>query len=917
MLPNSRKTSFSAFVWLLILIAVNGCSDDVRKVGLFREGTEEAIISYSITKTVTIRSGEDNGWESSIDHAYLLFYDASTEVSSMPLAAARAEVKDEMPGSLIFKMPLRLKENVDYKVIAIANADAYVPNGFENYESYLNNLFFNPSESDSQDLKLHYDDRIEAGGSALLPMIGAVSDNAPFRFSITNGVYHVEASLVFRRSVARVDLTNNVAGFVVESVALCNWRDGSGITDNGDYHGVVRGVLTSDDEEFSDDMFIPFPIADEAGVRKLAGEIYCFPSLTLDSRQGDESTTALILKAKYGEDADFSYYRVNLGVNGGKAELKGNTKYNVVIQSVKGRGAPTALEAYTSSESLVVLSVVEEWDLEGSFSMDDHGNFIVLSKGMLEFSCEGSERQEVKVLASKGLDWNVQFFALDANDEASSSAFEVVRLDNSTLSITTKGANNTKQAFIGYCRVSANTSEGTILAVDISVIQPTSGNVPFDPALPENVEVALVPLTDSHVKVDHENRIIEIDGFAPEVFNSFIDVPFMLYISDKVGKDKEMLVDYGDQNKLSWPLEGRISKAPSADYFYCPESFTAQSVYSKSESALKTPGQVTIGELLLKDMESFYISVGAMAPDDPEIVRTVKIKISGEDDNDDWNYTLKIKPRTVIIDDVIVTDENGDSWVIMDRNLQDLSNNTDYIGRDINGYRRQAYHYCGWKNMAIPFKRIEIGTSGITKEMAEDYHSENAGFSFYISIAWAIEGTGSTSKDKWMNKYVYKDGMKRSSPFYELSNYNEWTYPNKNLLEVCRSKMSVSKLRMFLVSEIPAIKDGAKIPICCYFPYNSTNMMSTDINTHGYFAVETSLNDTKNLASVIMYALYTNTMSEVSNLNNQRFVVRFVRPLQEADLNNYKQNYLGYGSNETHLQLCHSDTYPLPDFTVE
>lgn len=726
MLPNSRKTSLSAFVWLLILIAVNGCSDDVRKVGLFREGTEEAIISYSITKTVTIRSGEDNGWESSIDHAYLLFYDASTEVSSIPLAAARAEVKDEMPGSLVFKMPLRLKENVDYKVIAIANADAYAPNGFENYESYLNNLFFNPSESDSQDLKLHYDDRIEAGGSALLPMIGAVSDNAPFRFSITNGVYHVEASLVFRRSVARVDLTNNVAGFVVESVALCNWRDGSGITDNGDYHGVVRGVLTSDDEEFSDDMFIPFPIADEAGVRKLAGEIYCFPSLTLDSRQGDESTTALILKAKYGEDADFSYYRVNLGVNGGKAELKANTKYNVVIQSVKGRGAPTALEAYTSSESLIVLSVVEEWDLEGSFSMDDHGNFIVLSKGMLEFSCEGSERQEVKVLASKGLDWNVQFFALDANDEASSSAFEVVRLDNSTLSITTKGANNTKQAFIGYCRVSANTSEGTTLAVDISVIQPTSGNVPFDPALPENVEVALVPLTDSHVKVDHENRIIEIDGFAPEVFNSFIDVPFMLYISDKVGKDKEMLVDYGDQNKLSWPLEGRISKAPSADYFYCPESFTAQSVYSKSESALKTPGQVTIGELLLKDMESFYISVGAMAPDDPEIVRTVKIKISGEDDNDDWNYTLKIKPRTVIIDDVIVTDENGDSWVIMDRNVQNVNvqnkKGQKVCGRDKDGLKSQPYHYCGWAGMIIPGKEWYTNN-----QFNETYHLEYAG----------------------------------------------------------------------------------------------------------------------------------------------------------------------------------------------
>ena len=104
----------------------------------------------------------------------------------------------------------------------------------------------------------------------------------------------------------------------------------------------------------------------------------------------------------------------------------------MAIQSVKDRGASTVEEAYSAEESSVVLSVVEDWDLDGSFAMDDKGNFIVLSTGRLEFAGETVENRELKVLVSKGMTWSVQYIA--DNDE-SASAFRISTLNESSIAV--------------------------------------------------------------------------------------------------------------------------------------------------------------------------------------------------------------------------------------------------------------------------------------------------------------------------------------------------------------------------------------------------------------------------------------------------------------------------------------------------
>lgn len=897
-----RRLLDSIILLLPMVFMAIGCSDDLRNQDIVGADGDEVSISFSVDKVAVTRSGSALDWESAIDHAYLLFYDSSNEEGNdFPVTAVRAEIKENSSGMLTFKMPLILEENKDYKLVAVANTDDYAPEGFSSFGGYLSTWLENDSEVESRPLHMHKDGIITADLD-LLPMVGSPENDGKFSFTKHNGTYQVSTSLRFRRSVARVDVVNIVReGFIVEGVAICNWRNAVAVEDSDAEVGVIRSEISE---------FLETPEPDESGIQKMIGQLYCFPSVSEDATHNDNLTTALIIKAKYGDDESPSYYRVNVGISGSRAEIKANTKYTVTIQSVKGSGAATPEEAYASDDNLLVLSMVEDWDLEGSFAMDDYGNFIILSRGSLEFAADSHENVEIKVLCSKELNWKAEYLS---DGENSAEAFKVTKISDSSIIISPAGINSGTDVLSGKCRVSAITSQGNTLTVDVSLRQFASGD---SPVIPWEKDFALVPLQGDRVKVDHDAMTIEIDGFDPDCFNSFIDIPFQVYISERIGKDQkiEANVITSDNNALQWPLEGRVARQPSKNFCYCKESFTDGSVYNSANPDIKVDkATLDIHDLALSDGDKFYISVGAMAPDDPEIARTISVKLYGGGEvKDDWTYTLKIKPRPIIIDDVIISDEDGQSYVVMDRNVQNSSSSSSVCGRDKDGNRIQAYHYCGWKDMKIPFK-IEVIAGWLKNNIDESYHTPFMGWTGGLSANYTFYDL----KDIWLNTFVVKEGMPQNSPFYDANTIGKWTYPNANILDTCRAKMKVSKMRMFLESEVPALgNDGVSIPICCYFPYLGSELGLSNIQTAGYYCVENS----ESKSGIIFVTESSEVKSFKKTENNQQVVIRLVYSLTSDELTSdelesYKTGFLGYGASPLTLSPCHPDISPWPSFT--
>ena len=893
------------------IIQLTGCADDLRNRKIFDSGAGEAMIRFFVEDLNLTRDGESADIESVIDHAYLLFYtsDASL-ITDIPLAAVKADIDSELPGRLKFKMPLSLQPNTDYQLLAIANADLYTPAGYESFDKYLESWCKNYS-SEKSPLHLSCSSSISPATKANLPMHGGIDGGTSFRFSEENGVYSVPSSLTFRRMVARIDVANIVKeGFKVEGIALCNWRDGVPVasfdSQPGNSFGAVQGSLSKPEDTFGDDRFVEMPDANDDGIQQLSKKIYCFPSVSHEAFPGDKVSTAIIIKANYGEDSESSYYRVNVGTSANLSKINPNTKYLVTIRSVKGRGAATPQEAYFADGSQIVLSVVEGWDLEGNaFDMDDNGNFIVLSKGSLVFAGDATEREDIRILTSKSLQWSAEYIA---DDEISASAFEISNVSGTAVAISPKGVNEESVPLTGKCRISASTSQGGHLKVDISLRQEVYEEKPYEPVIPENLPFALIPVNGERVKIDHDAKTIEIDGFDPDCFNSFIDIPFQVYINENISSKGPYQV-YTD---LSWPIEGQISNTKHNGQYYCLESFgntqsNKFSVYSKTDAKLIPYNDAHSENIKVINGDIVYISVGAMGPDDPMIQKSVTI-INNSGNFEKVIYNLILKPCPVIIDDVILTDNNRNNWLVVDRNIQNVSSseiNADKVGRRSDGSKWQAYNYLSLSyQVQIPNKYFDAYNTTFD----ESKHSLYRGLSYR-----GLNGNTSSSRVDWLNKLIYLDNQERTSPFYEADNIEQWIYPTQNILQICAKNIRVSKLRMYLVSEIPAKLGRHTIPVSCYWPFHGTIIGDTNIDTYGYYSSE---NLVAPESLMLIYCDRTEIKTYIPSSGTQKnytCLSRLVRQISHDELEEYKQNYLGYGA-DLKLSICHPDTYGSEDW---
>lgn len=893
----------SAFLWVFF---ITSCADDLRNRNAFDDGVGDTVISFSVENVSQTRTEGSVRMETMIDHAYLLFYDSGASLETdVPLAAVRGEVSETDPSALSFKMPMRLKPGTDYRLLALANADFYVPDGYANFADYVRSWC--AADTDVREY-LHFfkAGRILADRVSCLPMRGSVVDNGYFRFTTgDNGCFQVSASLSFRRMVARIDLTNNAgSGFVVEGVTVCNWRDAIPVNTEGsgpdDRFGTIRGVLSDDGDGTGADVFVRVPDADENGRQQLRESIYCFPSVCHDSYSSDRQSTALIIKAKYKDDTESSYYRVNLGVAGNKSLIKANTRYTVNIQSVNGRGASTPEDAYMSRESLIRLSVIEDWDLDvGGFAMDDDGNFIILSTCRLEFDGEPTEIREVRILSSGNLTLDVRYIA--DGDDSKYPFIASLQPGNpvSTLTVSTADKNSGDDVLSGKFVITAHSPEGGSLSVDLYVCQKSTSGDTEDNVIPDGMPFALIPQSFDHVRIDHVRKEIEIDGFDPDCFNSFIDIPFKVYVDGTTGDG----VPVGISSSLEWPLEGRISRDRSDVYTYCKESFSEQKKQKVSRNGdlilCSQIGNKAIS-IINADTDVFYISVGAMGPDDPAIQR--EVILSGEEKT--VTYSLTVRPRKAIVDDVVIWHDDR-FWMIMDRNVQSTSAdwiNYAYVGRDADGKKRQAYNYCDKTLITVPFKFLDDGRTAFSENQHQLYKGEEVSYSKRSGLA--------NKRLNWLGKYRCSEEADVSPGFYNNDNYNKWIFPDSGLIEACCAKMRMSKMRMYLLSEISARENDTDIPVCCYWPYIGDG---PDVNAwprYGYFTAQEGSSGER--AGSILFIHYDGTEVKAykwSVLNDDVGLSRLVRPLSDDELDDYKTSCLGYGSGPHRLSICHPDTY--------
>lgn len=768
---------------LILAILSVACADESGIDELADSDSCKIVIPFSIDNSSKTRSGEQV-FDETIEHVYLMFF---SDLNATPDAVVQVKVEDSEV--LSFYLPSELKSGTTYTLVAIANADDYVPSGFENFSEYVKSV------SGLSDICLFHSGSIVSSLASVsttdptysqvcgVPM-KAMDDT--FSFTKTNGEISITKcdKLLFYRLVSRVDVINSANNVIIEGIAMCNWRDSGYIADSATLPGNICGVLTGDSGNNQNSLQFVSPVTDDDGSQNLIGALYCFPSVVENSLKGDENTTALIIKARYNGEDTSCYYRVNLGVNEDSSELKANTKYTVNIKDVSGKGYATPEEAY------------------------------------------------------------------------------------------------------------------------VATTEPST-----EPTIPEGMDFALIPLSTDRVKVDHDARTIEIDAFDPDCFNSFIDFEFEIYINEEIQSNQIWV-----KSELNWPLEGRVSKDRSDVYLYCPDSFKENNpkVYFKST---KDEIELSFGkDISVVDKDKIFISVGAMAPDDPAIIRKVSI---GEFNNL-TEYILTIKPRTVIIDDVVLFDTDKTPWLILDRNIQHTAyyynNNVNknaiikLLERDVEGKRGQAYNYCALNYMKIPFKYKDLNNTPFDEKQHGLYNGQSVYYKDKGKLSLS-PANGNNTRLSWLNNFVYKEGMIRTSPFYEIGNIEAWKFPEKQIMDLCMNKMKVSKMRMFLVSDVKANSDKGMIPICCYMPYGGA-LINSSI-AQGYFI---STSESGDCAEAIV-DIYCNVTEVVCNqltlasTSTRSGLSRLVRLLTSEELDDYKINYLGYGSTPCKLTPCHPDTY--------
>ena len=456
---------------LSLFMSLVGCNENLTEVptdGVFNIGYDVDDIQ---TRAVATAS------EKIINEAYLLFYENGVALADQTYVAHQMVTINNSASSFPLPIPTALVPDKKYKVLIVANYDSNMPAGTA-FDTFIANL--NRSDRSYSSHKNELYSQTSGRLTTNLPFygklmeIGTDSNNEALFTCPNESTADLGVKIMFKRSVSRFDLVNNVAKKLhIESVKVCNYRD--------------RGYFFHSDALLST---VVSGIGDNTGViavdnpvgnsQRVDGGMYGYPNLVSATAQGDEFTTCLMIGGFYQDPESttpnttkLSYYRANLAREGSPQLLKGNHVYSVVINDVTAEGSTDEGGAIVDTDNKLDYESGGDWeDGDGGTNIDDKGNFIIASRVNVVFHSDKNLSETINIKVKEGASWTYEWITPNPIID-----FKAVKADGKSVTVSTTGENKTS-AFTKNAKLRVKLVDVPAVFVDIDLIQlPSSDEV--------------------------------------------------------------------------------------------------------------------------------------------------------------------------------------------------------------------------------------------------------------------------------------------------------------------------------------------------------------------------------------------------------------------------------------------------------
>lgn len=345
----------------------------------------------------------------------------------------------------------------------------------------------------------------------------------------------------------------------------------------------------------------------------------------------------------------------------------------------------------------------------------------------------------------------------------------------------------------------------------------------------------------------------------------------------------------------------------------------AIAVYNRKAAKYYSPEQLTQYTNQVSSLESgtsFYLNPFRTGPGDPAILGTVTVTAFDPtnpnaelSESAKLTFNVEIKASTnYVLDDIIVG-----NLLIADRNIGHKSRvrrdtNWDPIGGTEG--RRDALNY-----NATPYPN---GTASGDEELYITGKSDSEMNEEYSDKAKIWDHTTLTNEyssnrlnyltdlyNFWSKEHA--DNEKLYSPFYTDDDKEKWRLPyiEEEWWPLLNSERLIfTKWRVFLVSDIPMMKNGRSVPVMCWL-HQTIGSMDNSYGSYVYIPYVTIYRD-KDPDGKSISGTFLNQARDLVNFTRSapdyasgypvptKHSVRLVRELTNEEIESYKHNYLGY-----------------------
>ncbi len=395
--------------------------------------------------------------ENEVSEVVVLLFDIHGNFTYQPIYIGSSYITTHPTDSQIKTFTVKVPEGI-YDMVVLANANQTLGNALSTISEER------PKAEVLGGLLLANDGKwnatLESPGYIPIPMWGEITG---VDFS---GSASINISVKLVRMLAKIDVslasTTAKENFNLESVRLYNYYNKGQVIPNESNWDKDLIVVSGPSIPATAEMIATPLIYDGSVIKKensrgfsCNNEIYTF-----ETDAGNASTlsenSCLVVGGKYGSDSQTTFYRIDFGNNSGNNNtylpLLRNHTYQVNILDVKGRGLPTAAEAFNSRPVNIDANVIN-WDDAQITNIVFDGDFMLgVSQDLFTFT------REARTSAS---DDNILFITTD-----NTSGWKVEKI----IDADGNNINSTTNPTTGWLKLSPNTGiSGATTTTEIAV----------------------------------------------------------------------------------------------------------------------------------------------------------------------------------------------------------------------------------------------------------------------------------------------------------------------------------------------------------------------------------------------------------------------------------------------------------------